>query len=118
MVKCFSSLGIGHNNLSLNTIFFNREEEIFFSPIKIQTYGENELWYSPPERDLLNSQNVYNAEYYDIWSLGCIIAELFFLPTPLFYCNDKDDKLIKLFEVIEFNLDFRLARARRFAVLR
>ena len=36
----------------------------------------------------------------DIWSVGCIISELFFLATPLFQCINSKDKIRKIIEVI------------------
>lgn len=111
--------GFAHLNLSSNNIYFNRTtNEVFLGPIHFGDYDDNELWYSSPETSFINlnlrgsknkkSLNALNNEdldnYFhiknDIWSFGCIIAEMFFIATPLFQSFSERDKIRKLFEIM------------------
>ena len=100
-----------HLNLSTNNIYFNTRNEIFFSAvsllIKIDYYDPIQIWYSAPELSYIN--NLYNNNINkidvnlckaDIWSIGCIICEIFFLATPLIQCLGSQDKMLKIIEVI------------------
>jgi hypothetical protein len=91
---------IGHKNLSMSNIYFNNNDDVFLGPIKLNDYEENQLWYSSIESDYLGDHLVYDPSYFDIWSLGCIMAEMFFLASPLFYANNSHDKLKKIIEVL------------------
>ena len=53
------------------------------------------LWYRSPEV-LLHSKYSYSV---DMWSVGCIFAELF-LKKPLFMGNSDVDQLYKIFEIL------------------
>ena len=95
-------------NLSMNNIYFNSINEIFLGPIKIYDYEENELWYSPPENEFFRElDSIYDLILADIWSIGCIVTELFFLSTPLFYSFSSNDKIRKIIEVKILLLDNR-----------
>lgn len=94
-------LEISHLNLSANNIYFNTTNEVFLGPIKLQNYEENELWYSAPEISFIEEDNIHNIDLLkcDIWSIGCIITELFFVSTPLFHSFSIKDKIRKMIEV-------------------
>jgi len=71
------------------------------------TKGIVTRWYRPPEI-LLGAS--YYGEAVDIWSLGCILAELY-LRTPLFKGEGDLDQLSKIFGIrgsptviVSFNL--------------
>ena len=88
-------LDFAHLNLNLGNIYFNiNTNEVFLGPIKIiitnSNYDENELSYSSPESTFMNlfeKIDYHNNNFYfiskstknDIWSIGCIIAEMFFI---------------------------------------
>nr|WPM83324.1 ProsG [Phaeosphaeria sp.] len=54
------------------------------------------LWYRPP--DVLLGSRSYNTSI-DIWSMGCIIAEIF-TGRPLFAGNTNEDQLQKIFRLM------------------
>lgn len=54
------------------------------------------LWYRPPDV-LLGSKNYTTS--IDIWSVGCIFAELSNLK-PLFAGNNENDQLKKIFKIV------------------
>ena len=54
------------------------------------------LWYRPP--DVLMGSKNYTISI-DMWSVGCIFAELSNLK-PLFAGKDEDDQLKKIFKVV------------------
>jgi hypothetical protein len=108
MVKEFIYLGIGHNNLSPSNIFINSSLEVYFGPIALGQYSENQLWYSPIENEFIGDSICYSTTSRDIWSVGCIITELMFIATTLFYANNKEEKIQRVIEVRYwyFTLDF------------
>ena len=61
-----------------------------------------DLWYSAIEHLFVPNDYEQNVLKSDIWSLGCIISELFFLATPLFQSVNSKDKIKKVFEVRAF----------------
>jgi serine/threonine protein kinase len=98
--------GISHLNLSTSNIYFNNiTNEIFLGPVKFLNYEENSLWYNSPE---INFNFVNNNDKghimtnikNDIWSLGCILAEMFFVATPLFQSFSTREKIRKLIETL------------------
>lgn len=54
------------------------------------------LWYRPP--DVLLGSKSYGTAI-DIWSVGCIMAELF-LGYPLFRGRDNKEQIIAIFKII------------------
>lgn len=54
------------------------------------------LWYRPP--DVLLASRSYNTSI-DVWSAGCIIAEMF-TGRPLFPGTANDDQLLKIFRIM------------------
>ena len=55
------------------------------------------LWYRAPE--LLLGANVYSGKAVDMWSVGCIMAELL-LKEPIFMGNGELDQLDKIFKML------------------
>ncbi|KAJ5186761.1 hypothetical protein N7449_009755 [Penicillium cf. viridicatum] len=66
--------------------------------IPVNTFSNDvvTLWYRPP--DVLLGSCSYNTSL-DIWSAGCIIAEMH-TGHPLFPGNTDDDQLLKIFQVM------------------
>jgi len=55
------------------------------------------LWYRPP--DVLFGAKLYNTSI-DMWSAGCIFAELANAGRPLFPGSDVDDQLKRIFKLL------------------
>jgi serine/threonine protein kinase len=64
-------------------------------PVKNYTHEVVTLWYRPP--DVLLGSKHYNTTI-DIWSVGCIFAEMVNLK-PLFPGNSDQDELKRIFKV-------------------
>lgn len=64
-------------------------------PMKAYTQDIITLWYRPPE--ILLQSRKYSSEV-DLWSIGCIIAELLLLK-PLYQGKNEEDQLNRIFEV-------------------
>ncbi|KRH92523.1 Protein kinase PCTAIRE [Pseudoloma neurophilia] len=65
-------------------------------PLRSLTKDVITLWYRPPE--LLLGCEIYNSSI-DIWSYGCIIAEIVNLQ-PLFPGDSEIDQLVKIFTIL------------------
>lgn len=65
-------------------------------PLRSYTSEIITLWYRPPE--LLLGVKYYDASV-DIWSLGCILAEMYLL-APLFAGDSEIDQLYKIFMIL------------------
>lgn len=65
-------------------------------PLRSYTPEIITLWYRPPE--LLLGSKYYDASV-DIWSLGCILAELYLL-SPLFTGDSEIDQIYKIFIIL------------------
>jgi serine/threonine protein kinase len=98
----------------MNNIYINSSDQIFLGPIKINDFEENELWYSPPECKALDI--IYGSTVSDIWSIGCIMAEIFFVETPLLYSFNYNDKIRKIVQVEIINIVDRITEIRRCAL--
>ena len=106
----FQSINFSHLNVHPNNIYINIKKNnlIYFGPPKLVKKYTNDctyLWYSSPEDNYLeneiwenNSLGIYN----DIWSLGCIICEMFFINFPLFQSYSPNEKIVKIFEILGF----------------
>ncbi|PJF16855.1 putative CMGC/CDK/CDK5 protein kinase [Paramicrosporidium saccamoebae] len=55
------------------------------------------LWYRAP--DVLLGSTVYSTPI-DMWSIGCIMAELYFVGSPLFPGKNTQDQLKKIFKLL------------------
>lgn len=67
----------------------------FGIPVKSFTHEVVTLWYRAP--DILMGSKDYNTSV-DIWSVGCIFAEIV-TKRPLFVGKDENDQLLKIFKV-------------------
>jgi serine/threonine protein kinase len=65
-------------------------------PVKNYTNEVVTLWYRPP--DVLMGSKNYSTSI-DIWSVGCIFAEMV-LMKPLFQGNSEKDQLKKIFKLL------------------
>ncbi len=65
-------------------------------PVKGYTHEVVTLWYRPP--DVLLGSQKYNSSI-DIWSIGCIFAELYNMK-PLFPGSKDEDQLDRIFRVM------------------
>ena len=96
-----------HLNLCPNNIYFNKNNQsIYFGPPKIFHFVNNDyscLWYSPPEECYIEKhieEDLISGIGNDIWSLGCILCEMFFVVCPLFQAFSKREKMKKIIEVL------------------
>lgn len=98
------SFGIAHLNLSSSNIYLNfLTFEIFLGPIKLVHNVTEELWYSSPEISLgCPSHLMQFGIKNDVWTVGCLIAEMFFVATPLFQSYGTKDKLRRIIEILGF----------------
>eukprot|EP00831_Metopus_contortus_P025720 TRINITY_DN2208_c0_g3_i2.p1 TRINITY_DN2208_c0_g3~~TRINITY_DN2208_c0_g3_i2.p1 ORF type:complete len:249 (-),score=39.87 TRINITY_DN2208_c0_g3_i2:68-814(-) len=67
----------------------------FGVPVKNYTDEVVTLWYRPP--DVLMGSKTYSTSV-DIWSIGCIFAEMV-TKKPLFPGQSNDDQLLKIFKI-------------------
>jgi len=96
-----------HLNLCPNNIYFNNNNQnIYFGPPKIFQYLNNDfssLWYSSPEECYIEKrieEDLILGIKNDIWSLGCILCEMFFIVSPLFQVFSKREKMKKVIEIL------------------
>ena len=95
-----------HLNLTPNDIFFNKNDQrIYLNPPKIisVSYQSNTSWYSPPEECYIEKNTLEDLESgikYDIWSVGCILCEMFFLLTPIFQSFSQREKMKKIIDIL------------------
>ena len=94
-------------NLSPNNIYFNKNDQrIYFAPPLIVTLPPvlpPDLWYSPPEECYLEKNSfddITSGIKYDIWSIGCILCEMFFVVTPMFQSFSRREKMKKIIDVL------------------
>mmetsp|Transcript_2644 Transcript_2644/g.4829 ORF Transcript_2644/g.4829 Transcript_2644/m.4829 type:complete len:253 (+) Transcript_2644:193-951(+) len=89
-----------------NLLYSNKEKKLavcdfglarkYGSPLKPYTFEVVTLWYRCPE--LLLGKRTYSTEV-DMWSIGCIFAELL-LRKPLFMGEGEVDQINKIFRII------------------
>lgn len=100
---------IVHRDLKLSNLLLNKSGIVkiadfglareFESPQKPMTKNVVTLWYRAPE--LLMEWKNYDVEV-DVWSLGCIIGELFNNGVPLFQGNSEIHQFQLICETIGF----------------
>ena len=106
----FQKYDFSHLNLHPNNIFINIKNNslIYFGPPKLSLNYTNDctyLWYSSPEENFIPNkiyQNNFLAKLNDIWGLGCIISELFFVNFPLFQVYSTNEKMTKIIDILGF----------------
>ena len=96
-----------HLNLSPNDIYFNKNDQrIYLTPPKIVKNIQPPIpifWYTPPEEIYIEKkimENLNNGIKYDIWSIGCILCEMFFVVTPLFQSFSQREKMKKIIDIL------------------
>ncbi|CAG9315250.1 CDK18_1 [Blepharisma stoltei] len=95
-----------HRDLKPQNLLINREGALkladfglaraFGIPVRSYTHEVVTLWYRPP--DVLMGSRNYNTSV-DIWSVGCIFAELL-NGKPLFPGTSNNDQIRKIFKVM------------------
>lgn len=81
-----------------NLIFYYKGlARAFGIPVKCYSAEVVTLWYRPP--DVLFGAKLYTTSI-DMWSAGCIFAELADAGRPLFPGSDVLDQLMKIFRVL------------------
>ena len=106
----FQKYDFSHLNLHPNNIFINIKNNslIYFGPPKLSINYSNDCTYSryssPEENFIPNKiyQNNFLAKLNDIWCLGCIISELFFLNFPLFQIYSTNEKMTTIIDILGF----------------
>jgi serine/threonine protein kinase len=110
-LEILHSFNFPHLNLTMSNIYLNKKNlEVYFGVPKLLVYEEeNILWYSSPEINFFNlysndedkNLSISNKKLIksDIWSIGCIIAEIFYLATPLFQSFSLREKIRKMIEI-------------------
>lgn len=93
-----------HRDLKPQNLLINREgilkladfglARAFGIPVKNFTHEVVTLWYRAP--DILMGSKNYNTSV-DIWSVGCIFAEMV-TRRPLFAGSNEEDQLMKIFK--------------------
>ena len=93
---------IAHNTLSPDKIYLNPTTlNVYVGPYKFGSDDNSNFWYSSPETSSINSGiRVIDDFKSDVWSMGCIIAQIFLVSSPIFQCFSYNDKLSKVVEVL------------------
>ena len=107
-LKYFESIKFSHLNINPNNIYINIQNNniVYFGPPKLVKNFSNDctcLWYSAPEEFYLTNEILENYKYgiaNDIWSIGCIICEMFFINFPLFQTYSQTEKISRIFEIL------------------
>ena len=96
-----------HLNLCPNNIYINKNNQnIYFGPPKIFEFLNSDyscLWYSSPEECYIEKhieEDLISGINNDIWSIGCILCEMFFIVSPLFQSFSKREKMKKIIEIL------------------
>lgn len=101
------SRNVLHRDLKPQNLLINKNGELkladfglaraFGIPVKCYSAEVVTLWYRPP--DVLFGAKLYTTSI-DMWSAGCIFAELADAGRPLFPGSDVLDQLMKIFRVL------------------
>ena len=96
-----------HRDLKPQNLLINRTGELkladfglaraFGIPVRCYSAEVVTLWYRPP--DVLFGAKLYTTSI-DMWSAGCIFAELANAGRPLFPGSDVDDQLKRIFKLL------------------
>ncbi|XP_026957299.1 cyclin-dependent kinase 5 isoform X1 [Globicephala melas] len=108
------SRNVLHRDLKPQNLLINRNGELkladfglaraFGIPVRCYSAEVVTLWYRPP--DVLFGAKLYSTSI-DMWSAGCIFAELANAGRPLFPGNDVDDQLKRIFRYSSISLHLR-----------
>ena len=106
MAYCHSH-NVLHRDLKPQNLLINKNGELkladfglaraFGIPVKVYSAEVVTLWYRPP--DVLFGAKLYSTSI-DMWSAGCIFAELSNAGRPLFPGSTVDDQLRRIFKVL------------------
>jgi serine/threonine protein kinase len=116
-IKAMHSIGVFHRDLKPGNILVSKDCQLRITDFGLARFmddktrlGNNQLnpmteyvvtrWYRPPE--LLLSPNRPYSEAIDLWSIGCILAELI-RRKPLFPGKSHANQVSLIFEVMGFN---------------
>ncbi|KAB7498067.1 Cyclin-dependent-like kinase 5 [Armadillidium nasatum] len=101
------SKNVLHRDLKPQNLLINKNGELkladfglaraFGIPVRCYSAEVVTLWYRPP--DVLFGAKIYNTSI-DMWSAGCIFAELANAGRPLFPGSDVDDQLKRIFKLL------------------
>ncbi|XP_038077412.1 cyclin-dependent-like kinase 5 isoform X2 [Patiria miniata] len=101
------SQNILHRDLKPQNLLINKNGELkladfglaraFGIPVRCFSAEVVTLWYRPP--DVLFGARIYTTSI-DMWSAGCIFAEMANAGRPLFPGNDVDDQLKRIFKLL------------------
>lgn len=101
------SRNVLHRDLKPQNLLINKNGELkladfglaraFGIPVKCYSAEVVTLWYRPP--DVLFGAKLYTTSI-DMWSAGCIFAELANAGRPLFPGSDVDDQLKRIFKLL------------------
>lgn len=101
------SRNVLHRDLKPQNLLINKNGELkladfglaraFGIPVRCYSAEVVTLWYRPP--DVLFGAKLYSTSI-DMWSAGCIFAELANAGRPLFPGNDVDDQLKRIFKLL------------------
>ncbi|XP_046846590.1 cyclin-dependent-like kinase 5 isoform X2 [Xenia sp. Carnegie-2017] len=96
-----------HRDLKPQNLLLNKDGELkladfglarpFGIPVRCYSAEVVTLWYRPP--DVLMGAKIYTTSI-DMWSAGCIFAELSNGGRPLFPGSDVDDQLRKIYKIL------------------
>ncbi|XP_057543005.1 cyclin-dependent kinase G-2-like isoform X2 [Amaranthus tricolor] len=105
-IKCLHDNWVLHRDLKTSNLLMNNQGELkicdfglarqYGSPLKPYTHLVVTLWYRAPE--LLLGAKEYSTAI-DMWSLGCIMAELL-SKEPLFNGKSEIDQLDKIYRIL------------------
>ncbi|XP_053465643.1 cyclin-dependent kinase 5 isoform X3 [Nycticebus coucang] len=108
------SRNVLHRDLKPQNLLINRNGELkladfglaraFGIPVRCYSAEVVTLWYRPP--DVLFGAKLYSTSI-DMWSAGCIFAELANAGRPLFPGNDVDDQLKRIFRYPSISLPLK-----------
>lgn len=101
------SCNVLHRDLKPQNLLINKDGELkladfglaraFGIPVRCYSAEVVTLWYRPP--DVLMGAKLYSTSI-DMWSAGCIFAEIANGGRPLFPGGDVDDQLRRIFKVL------------------
>ncbi|XP_068670121.1 cyclin-dependent kinase 5-like [Montipora capricornis] len=101
------SCNVLHRDLKPQNLLINKDGELkladfglaraFGIPVRCYSAEVVTLWYRPP--DVLMGAKLYSTSI-DMWSAGCIFAEIANGGRPLFPGSDVDDQLRRIFKVL------------------